>query len=396
MYNPLLSYEENLQHGPAAEWNRGGVFPSLMFSGRPQFSLFDFPLYLPLGMPAGPLLSASFVDVALKAGFCMPVYKTVRSRAWRSHPWPNVLRIEKIEETRTVQNPSELMQIRNPVSTGEDRASVQVRSLEQSFLKDAGNSRRLSITNAFGVPSSSPEQWSADFGKINDTYFSNGYLAVLSFQGSRTPEGRWSDFLEDTALAARLAAECVMRKGGRILEMNVSCPNEAGAPIYSDLKALGETMRFAAEGLSGFPEVKLIVKLGVVDDHQLLRTVEVIAKHAHGISSINTVSANIKTQDGKVALGSGAEHGGVCGFAIRDQALEMIHKLNEARKSVGLTKSQFALVGVGGCATVEDYFRFMEAGADVVHAATGAMWNLQFAGEVAKALKLDFSNGVTQ
>jgi dihydroorotate dehydrogenase len=395
MYNPLVSYEENLERGPAPEWNRGGFFPAIRYSGTPQFSLFDHPLYLPLGIPAGPLLSAAFVNVALHAGFCMPVYKTVRSRAWRSHPWPNVLRLEKVESTAAGQNPADSTQIQicNPAGADDQRASVQVLPLQQTFLGDPLKSKSLSITNAFGVPSLTPDQWTTDFGSIHDDGFSKGYLPVLSFQGSRLPDGRWIDFLDDTARSAQLAAQCLRKKGGRILEMNVSCPNEAGAPIYSDLKALTETLRCAAEGLSGFPELKLIIKLGVVPDAQIPQSVDVISRYAQGISSINTVSATITTPDGKPALGSGAAHGGVCGYAIRDQALDVVRKLNDARKTLGLSKREFALVGVGGCTTVDDFQKFIDAGADVVHAATGAMWNLQFAGEVAKALKVGFSDG---
>lgn len=398
MYNPLVSYEENLKRGPAPEWNRGGFFPSIVFTGEPQFSIFDFPLYLPLGIPAGPLLSKAFVEVALKAGFCMPVYKTVRSRPWQCHPWPNVLRLAKIEDggSEDTESGSELLQIRNPAGPEGRRASVQVLPLDAEFLADSEKSRTLSITNAFGVPSSSPQQWSADFCTLSADSFSGGYHSVLSFQGSRLPDGRWIDFLEDTAQTARLAAGCIRKAGGKILEMNVSCPNEAGAPIYSDTAALAETVRCAAEGLSDFPELKLIIKLGVVPRQNVLKTVEIIAKYAHGIASINTVSANIKNPRGENALGSGASHGGVCGFAIRDQALEMVRGLNEVRRSLGLHRREFALVGVGGCSGLDDFQKFLDAGADVVHAATGAMWNLQLAGEAAKFLNVDFATGANR
>lgn len=384
MYNPLVGYDENLRQGPAPEWNRGGFFPEIHFSGKPQFSLFGLPLYLPLGVPAGPLLSTAYVRVALKAGFCMPVYKTVRSRAWPSHPWPNVLRLNSVELDT---------QIRNAEGHLAQRPRVEVVPLQQSYLAQPEASRRLSITNAFGVPSLSPDAWSSDFSELEELSFSDGRLTVLSFQGSRVQSGSWSDFLEDTAQTSRLAAACVSRKGGRVLEMNVSCPNEAGAPIYTDIHALSETLRAAADGLSDYPDVKLIIKLGVVADDQVLPTVEAIARYAHGISAINTVSATILTPEGQRALGSGAEHGGVCGFAIRNQALEMVRKFQDARRALGLISQQFALVGVGGCTTVVDFEKFLEAGADVVHVATGAMWNLQFASECAQFLNVKISGG---
>lgn len=385
MYNPLLSYDENLRNGPAVEWNRDGLFPRVHFSGEPRFSFLGVPLYLPLGIPAGPLLSSAFVNVALNAGFCMPVYKTVRSRKWQSHPWPNVLRLETM-------GTQENCQLSSSEDSGQPRPKVRVLPLTQQDLSNPHLRDHLSITNAFGVPSLSVQEWSDDYSQLNGLAHANGRCTVLSFQGSREAGSHWHDFLEDTSRTAQAAAQCVSRKGGRILEMNVSCPNESGAPIYTDINALAETLRAAAEGLSGFPGVRLIIKLGVVPDGNILKTVELVARYAHGMSAINTVSATIVTPEGTRALGSGAEHGGVCGTAIREQSIRLVAKLQSARLSLGLLPDKFALIGVGGISTIQDVQRFLNAGADVVQAATGAMWNLQFAGECARALDVKFED----
>ncbi|MFZ9521379.1 MAG: hypothetical protein ACO3A4_12975 [Silvanigrellaceae bacterium] len=397
MYNPLASYEENLRNGPSSVWNRDGLFPVVRFEQAPQFGVFDVPLHLPLGMPAGPLLSSAYVDVALEAGFCMPVYKTVRSCSWQSHPWPNVLRIQNLLSNEdSAACPERLVgcdfQLRN-ANPGENfRSTVEVVPLRAEDLLDSELRSRLSITNAFGVPSLSPKEWGQDFSRLLPGAFSQGKMTVLSFQGSRLENRPWSDFLLDTSTTARLAAQCVRAAGGSLLEMNVSCPNEAGAPIFTDLKALTETVRAASEALTDFPEMRLVIKLGVVPEKNILSTVEVIAKYAHGISAINTVSANIVTPAGERALGSGSAHGGVCGAAIRDEAIQMIGKLSRCRRSLGLDSRSFALVGVGGCTTVDDFEAFLKAGADVVHVATAAMWNLQFASECAQRLGIKFSS----
>jgi dihydroorotate dehydrogenase (NAD+) catalytic subunit len=374
MYNPLVGYEENLRQGPSPEWNAGGVFPRIRFTAEPTFSCLGFPLHLPLGIPAGPLLSAEFVKVALEAGFCMPVYKTVRSSAWKSHPWPNVLSVEAFTESSPQQRPR-----------------AQVKPLSRDLLKEQLRKGNLSITNAFGVPSAAPEKWAEDFSTLPESAFSSGGMTVLSFQGSRREGQSWSTFLDDTALCARKAAEVVSARGGRILEMNVSCPNESGAPIYTDLKALGETLDAAAVALQDFPEVRLIVKLGLLDPSNILAVVERVAQRAQGISAINTLSANIIDSHGQRALGSGAEHGGICGQVIRASALRSMQQLSSARRALGLDKNQFALIGVGGCFTYEHVRAFLEAGADVVHSATGAMWNLQFASECARGFGIGFS-----
>jgi dihydroorotate dehydrogenase (NAD+) catalytic subunit len=374
MYNPLVSYEENLRLGPSPEWNSGGFFPQIRFTGAPMFSCLGHPLHLPLGMPAGPLLSAAYLKVALEAGFSMPVYKTVRSSAWKSHPWPNVLGVENFLESQSQQRPV-----------------AQVTPLSRNMLSEQLKSGSLSITNAFGVPSSAPEQWASDFASLPESAFSAGSMSVLSFQGSRRDGQGWSAFLDDTARCARLAAEVVSRRGGKILEMNVSCPNESGAPIYTDLNALGESLDAAASALRDFPGVQLIVKLGQLEPANTLAVVERVARCAHGISAINTLSANIVDLRGQRALGSGAEHGGICGEVIRTTALTSMRQLSQARRALGLDKNNFALVGVGGCFNSNHVCEFLEAGADVVHAATGAMWNLQFASECARRLGVRFS-----
>jgi dihydroorotate dehydrogenase (NAD+) catalytic subunit len=373
MYNPQLSYEENLTRGPSADWDVSGHFPILTFTGEPKYSFLGEALHLPLGIPAGPLLSSEFVSVALQAGFCMPVYKTVRSSEWNSHPWPNILDVVDFK-----------------TNVGTAHASAIVVPLQKLPLREALNGKGVSITNAFGVPSRSPTVWHEDFLKLPSDAFNAGHHAVLSFQGSRREGEPWRCFLDDTQHCAQLAASTVASAGGRIVEMNVSCPNEAGAPIYTDFVALEETLKAASEGLADAKGIKLIVKLGLLEADRVHDVVELVAKYAHGISAINTLSAQISTPQGEIALGSGAAHGGICGSVIRSAALRMVSVLAQARQNLGLRSAEFGLVGVGGCSSSEHLKAFLDAGADVVHSATGAMWNLRLASECATKLGVSY------
>jgi len=99
MYNPNVSYEENYQNGPQKEWLPHGGFPQIKYLGSPKYSFLGVPLYIPFGVPAGPLLNAKYMRAALEAGFCLPVYKTVRSHFTKSHPWPNVLRVRAADKS---------------------------------------------------------------------------------------------------------------------------------------------------------------------------------------------------------------------------------------------------------------------------------------------------------
>lgn len=78
-YDPLQTYEDNMKYGPF-----GGFADrkQVITSGDSSFDLFGHSVYLPFGIPAGPLLNGRFVRAALDKGFDIVVYKTVRSRAY--------------------------------------------------------------------------------------------------------------------------------------------------------------------------------------------------------------------------------------------------------------------------------------------------------------------------
>ena len=182
MYQARKSYEENYKVGPVA--TEGKQFPVVTYDKAPQFSFLGESLHIPFGIPAGPLLNAEFVNAALKAGFCSPVYKTVRSMEWKCHPYPNILSID----------------------AGKDSlfASDDNRVVGKEFEVSDTLGSHLSISNSFGVPSQPVEVWSQD---LLDISYSKGQLPMLSFQGTRK-QGDWDQmagFVQDTAVVAKLA-----------------------------------------------------------------------------------------------------------------------------------------------------------------------------------------------
>ena len=62
----------------------------------------------------------------------------------------------------------------------------------------------------------------------------------------------------------------------------------------------------------------------------------------------------------------------------------MVQRADALRKQKGY---DFAIIGVGGMASPEDFAAYMQAGADVVQGATGPMWNYRLAIEIARATK---------
>jgi dihydroorotate dehydrogenase len=345
-------------------------------------------------MPAGPLLNARYVAAALEAGFCLPTYKTVRSRAWRSHPHPNVLAIEDLAGA--------------PVASL--RAAAQLARVRgRAFLAaDYAHPEALSISNSFGVPSRAPGEWADDVAKL-EGLVAQGSRVVLSFQGTRSeapevagcgPSGTLTGFLEDTLVAARLAALAARRfhapSEAPLLEVNLSCPNEAGAPVYRNVGQSIEIARalrreLEAEALaSGRPRCRLVAKIGVLDDASCLALLRGARDALDGVSAINTVSASIEGADGSVVLGAGVASGGVCGRAIFAQGLAVVEKLAAARRALRLEPSEMGIVGVGGVMGAREFVAYRQAGADVVQAATGAMWNLKLAQDVARVCGVPF------
>jgi hypothetical protein len=53
-----------------------------------------FVVATPIGVPAGPLLNARWIEVAAKLGFDVLTYKTIRSVEFSGHPVPNMIYVD--------------------------------------------------------------------------------------------------------------------------------------------------------------------------------------------------------------------------------------------------------------------------------------------------------------
>lgn len=366
MYNPEESYETNYQTGPQKALLKNGVFPVVEYSDTPQFEFLGQPLHIPFGIPAGPLLNSLYVNVALEAGFSLPTYKTVRSAFHPSHPVPNILKISS--------------------ERGAIFQCEQNTVLGKKFLANEPSNETLSISNSFGVPSKNPSEWQKDFSKIN---LAPGSAVVLSFQGTRL--SGFSDFVQDTLKAAQFAADALRTKEQKILEINLSCPNEGGRPLFYFLEdcvtVLSEVQKVVKEH-----NLKLIAKIGALSEAALEAFVFETIKFVDGYSAINTVSAEIRNEIGDIVLGSGSLTGGVCGDLIFQQGLETVSALSKVRKKLRVNPRDCVLIGVGGVSNADQFLSYREAGADVVQAGTAAMWNLNLAAEIASKSGIRFKH----
>jgi dihydroorotate dehydrogenase (NAD+) catalytic subunit len=346
-YDPARSYLGNFNDGPF------GIFadPSICkFSGEPQHAFLGHKVFEPFGIPAGPLLNSKFVKASLDKGFDIPVYKTVRTRKYASHPWPNVLAVEvegdlTLDKTRLVAS--------------------------QDYTEP------LSITNSFGVPSFDPDFWQPDIADAV-AHAKKGQVVVASYQGTKSQDGSVAGYIADFVLGARLLKET----GVKVIEVNLSCPNEGTSSLLCfDVARACEIVDAIKNEIGNTP---LIIKLAYFENNRLLEELlRAVGNSIDATSSINTIAADIVDADGNQALpGEGRLRSGVCGHAVKWAGLAMTQKLAALRGDLGLN---FSIIGVGGMGNPADYAQYREAGADAVMSATSAMWNPLLAQQIKEA-----------
>jgi dihydroorotate dehydrogenase (NAD+) catalytic subunit len=350
-YDPLRSYENNYDHGPFGAFADHDTFVQ---DGEPSFEFHGNKVYLPLGIPAGPLLNSAFCAAAFQKGFDIAVYKTVRAGVFASHPFPNVLAVHPAGD-------------------------LDFDTLSRPVIADDQYSEPLSITNSFGVPSKAADVWQTDVQKAVASA-GKGQVLVLSFMGTVVPNQTQQEFVDDCVHSAKLAHET----GAKVLETNLSCPNigNEGLVCYN----LDVTEQVAKGIRAVIGNTPLILKVGYYkSDADMERLAEITNAYADGVSGINTLQAEVRTASGEQALpGSPARlRSGVCGAGIKWAGIEFVKRMKAIKEKRGYT---FSLEGVGGVTVPSDFTEYRDAGADVVMTATGAMWNPYLAQDIKKSL----------
>lgn len=351
-YDPEKSYEENFKKGPYGAFVDKKIFRD---KGEPQYEFLGQKVYLPFGIPAGPVLNSKFVKGALEKGFDLVVYKTVRSDVFSCHPFPNVLKVNL-------------------------KGNLTLKRAQKPITTSAKYNEPLSITNSFGVPSKSPKDWIKDVKKAI-SYAGKGQVTILSFMGTVKKNQTENEFVEDFALSAKYA----LQTGAKILEVNLSCPNigNEGLVCYN-LDVTEKSLKAIRKVIGKTP---LIVKTGYFENAENLKKfAEIVNKYAQAVSAINTIAAPVVDKKGNQALPGSPMRlkSGVCGTVIRWAGLDMVKRLAELRKK---NKFSYKIIGVGGVMNVNDYKKYINAGADAVMSATGSMWNSYLAQEIKKHLK---------
>lgn len=339
LYDIHKSYLENADQGPFFN----GPIPKRTFP--PKEKWIDFlghSVASAIGVPAGPLLTSSWIALAGKLGFDIPTYKTIRSKEHPCHPLPNIVFVD----THGM--------IENPYPS----QSATLISSPSPRLEE------LAITNSFGMPSRSPSYLLEDIPRANAS-LEPGQVMVVSVVGSVRPD---TTFLADFVAAARLAKEA----GAKIIEANFSCPNvdKSEGCLYMSPKTVFEIGSALVKAIAPIP---LIIKVGTFASEEQLRDVFIAAAHCgiRAISGINTISMAVVDGQGHPALGPQRPTSGICGGPIRPVALSFIEQAARVNKR---EKLDLTLIGVGGITLPEHFDLFFQAGAQIAMSATGMMW----------------------
>lgn len=350
-YDPNISYEENYDNGPFNAFADHEIYQQ---KGEPQYDFLGKPVYLPFGIPAGPLLNSKFVKAAFEKGFDINVYKTVRADFYPCHPFPNVLAIH-FKGQKLIPEKKEI-----------------------KLFADTKYDDPISITNSFGVPSKKPDIWQEDAKKAVQSA-GKGQVMILSFMGTVKKNQTQQEFVEDFVLAAKLAHET----GAKILEANLSCPNigNEGLVCYN-LIATDQIVKGIRKVIGNTP---LILKVGFYkNDKDLEKLAKIANEYANDIAAINTLQTEVVDKNGKQALpGANRLRSGVCGNGIKWAGIETVRKF---RKIKDKHHYKFSVTGVGGVINPKDYQDYIKAGADAVMSATGAMWNPYLAQSIKSSI----------
>lgn len=340
LYDMNKTYLENADSGPFFN----GPIPKRIFPPKEKWIDFlGYSVASPIGVPAGPLLTARWVDLAAKLGYDILTYKTIRSREHPCHPLPNMIYVDthgilpqegKLPSAITIKTPSLRIE-------------------------------ELAVTNSFGMPSKSPSFLMEDIPRANAS-LQQGQVMVVSVVGTIREN---CTFVEDFIAAARLAKTA----GAKIIEANFSCPNvdKSAGCLYMSPLTVADIGGALVKAIAPLP---LIIKVGTFANEVQLRDVFYAAARAgiRAISGINTVSLPVLDDQGRPALGPQRPTSGICGGPIRQIAL---HFVETAARTIHREKLDLTLIGVGGITLPEHFEIFFNAGANIAMSATGMMWD---------------------
>jgi len=341
-YDIAATYRDNFERGPQL-----GLTPAI-----PTTEPVDFlgqEVSSRLGIAAGLLLNAKWIEGYAACGWDLLTYKTVRSSARECYPPPNWVFVDADDGSGPVYAMDDLP---------EDPSTI-------------------SSAVCFGMPSMPPEFWREDIARAK-AVLSEGQMLIVSVVASPEPDWDAVQVADDYAQCAGWAVEA----GADVIEANYSCPNVCSAEgqVYCDAR-LSEIVTQTIRSAIG--EVPLLLKIGVFPDTDSQRAfLHAVAGNANGITLVNGISRPVLRADGQPVFGEQYVKAGVLGRIIHEPCVAAVR---EARAVIESENLSLSLAAVGGVSSVADYNEFIEAGADAVLCGSSPMYLPDLAVEIKAA-----------
>ena len=298
--------------------------------------LFDRVVESPVGIAAGPLPTAKWVEAYGRLGYGLLTYKTVRTVERAAYPAPNVL-FCRLGDPATVE----------PTPRRLDPAAA-------------------TWAVSFGLPSAAPEAWRADVARAR-ARLSATQLLIVSVAGTVTPDGDGEQLARDYAQAARWASEA----GADVVEAHLSCPLAGDRPVmlFEDQALAAHVVERVRRAVGTRP---VLAKLGATRSPRSLHDLATaLARWVDGFVLVDGLQRRVVKTDGTAALaGAGREAVRVAGSQVWDHCRVQVQELMAWRKAGAWDR---AILAVGGITSVERAQQSLAAGAQAAMIATAAL-----------------------
>jgi dihydroorotate dehydrogenase len=336
-YREDRSYEWNYDHGPVFD----GPWPVVPRTKPKRF--LGLPVHSRLGIPAGLLLNARWIDAYARLGYDILTYKTVRSAGRKCYPKPNWLYVPEAGALQVAGRAVRAVAGRDP------------------------DPARVTATVSFGMPSKPPEVWMADVAQARAALGPRQVL-IVSVVATPAAGGGERELVADFADLTAMAREA----GAHVVEANLSCPNvcTAEGEIFHDARLSGKVAR-AMRAAAG--RVPVLLKIGYLPEKKALGAVlKAVSGSASGVVMVNGVPRTVLDRSGRAAFGAGRKVAGILGRGIHELCVGSVRDAVAIRDRQAL---DLEIVGVGGVGTVDDAARFFEAGAAAVMMGSAPMYD---------------------
>lgn len=312
----------------------------------------------PIGIPSSTLTAShKWIRYYAERGFDVLTYRTVRTKEVPPFVPPNWIFLPSSSQV-----------------TSTDVAEENSQIWDRNYLPDDPNN--ITMANSFGITSPEPLLWQEEV-RLSRKILHEDQMLIVSVTGTTDPGEGFDYLVQDFVRAAIMAHEA----GAHCIELNFSCPTVVGRPegyIYLS----PEDAALVSEAVYKAIKERPLIKIGYLTGGKLDELVGKCADSISGITAINSVRLPVKNPNGSNVFPSKPiirEMGAVSGTAIKYLAQDVVKQLAMLRDR---NHYGYDILALGGVTNGQDFYDYLDMGADVVQSCTGAFINPELAIEI--------------